>query len=74
MNTIPEVSVIIPTYRCTVEVAWPRDCVISSIRRNHTIILPHGDTLIKPGDVLVVVTEGNGLELTKRLCNNNNND
>ncbi len=42
------------------EVNWPRDCVIASIRRGGTIIVPHGGTVIKPGDVLVVVTSVGG--------------
>jgi len=51
-----------------IEVTWPRDCVISSIRRGQKILLPHGDTLLKPGDVLIVVTEGSGLEEVERIC------
>lgn len=42
------------------EVVWPRSCVISSIRRGRQVILPHGDTLLLPGDVLVVVAEEKG--------------
>ncbi|MCE1253259.1 MAG: CBS domain-containing protein, partial [Anaerolineae bacterium] len=50
------------------DLTWPRNCVISSIRRGRTVLLPHGDTLIYPGDVLVVVTEANGFEEARCLC------
>lgn len=50
------------------DIHWPRSMVISSIRHGQTLVLPHGDTLLHPGDVLVVVTEENGLAETKRLC------
>ena len=50
------------------EVSWPRDCVISTIRRGQAVLLPHGDTLLQASDVLVVVTEGSGLEEARALC------
>jgi len=42
--------------------------VIASIRRGRTLELPHGDTLLSPGDLLLIVCEGKGLEETQRLC------
>lgn len=40
------------------EVAWPRECVLATLRRGRQVIIPHGDTTLKEGDVLAVVTEG----------------
>ncbi len=50
------------------QVQWPRDCVIASIRRGHQMLIPHGDTVLHSGDVLVVVAEGEALEALRRLC------
>ncbi len=50
------------------DLTWPRHCVISSIRRGRIVLLPHGDTVINPGDVLVVVTEADGFEKARQLC------
>lgn len=49
-------------------VAWPRDCVVASIRRGRQMLIPHGDTTLHSGDVLVVVAEGEALEAVRRLC------
>jgi CIC family chloride channel protein len=40
------------------EVTWPRDCIIASVRRGRIVRIPHGDTLLRPGDTLVAVSEG----------------
>jgi Trk K+ transport system NAD-binding subunit len=66
-------EIIIPPYsscagKHIIEIQWPKSCVISTIRRGRNLILPHGDTTIKVGDVLVVVTKENGLEELKKLC------
>ncbi len=50
------------------EVAWPRDCVIASIRRGRQTLIPHGDTVLKAGDVLVTVVEGKTHEELRRMC------
>ena len=39
-------------------VHWPETSVIASIRRREQVIIPHGSTVLCPGDVLVVVTHG----------------
>ncbi len=49
------------------EINWPRDAIIASIRRGRQIILPHGDSLIRSGDVLVVVVEGDAGEQVRHL-------
>jgi CIC family chloride channel protein len=50
------------------DTCWPKSCVISSIRRGRNFLLPHGDTTLQPGDVLVVVTKGDGLADVRELC------
>jgi CIC family chloride channel protein len=50
------------------EVKWPRDCVLASVRRGRQVILPHGDTVLYTGDVLVAVVEGTARKELTRLC------
>ena len=50
------------------EVQWPRDSVIATLRRGQRVIIPHGDTLLKPGDVLIIAAEGEAREAVQRLC------
>jgi CIC family chloride channel protein len=50
------------------EVSWPRDCVLASVRRGRQTLLPHGDTMVRPGDVLVAVVEGEAREQVQALC------
>jgi CIC family chloride channel protein len=40
------------------EVAWPKDSLLATVRRGERIVLPHGDTLLREGDVPAVVVEG----------------
>ena len=55
--------------RCRVgEITWPRDAVIASVRRGGQLLIPHGDTLLHAGDVLVVVAEGEARAALLRLC------
>ena len=49
------------------EVAWPRDCVIATLRRGRQVLIPHGETVLKTGDVLVVV-EGEARNGLRCLC------
>lgn len=39
-------------------VHWPDTSVIASIRRGQQVIIPHGSTILRAGDVLVVVNHG----------------
>ena len=41
------------------DVAWPRDCVLASVRRGRQLLIPHGDTVLRGGDVLAIVSEDN---------------
>jgi len=50
------------------EIAWPRECVIASLRRGRRVLIPHGDTVLQAGDALVVVAEGDAREAVRQLC------
>lgn len=50
------------------EINWPRDCLIAAIRRGNRILIPRGDTVILPGDILTVVTESDSAEALRTLC------
>ncbi len=50
------------------EIPWPHDSLIASLRRGSQVFIPHGETVIKPGDVLVVVVEGEARKEILRLC------
>jgi CIC family chloride channel protein len=58
------------TGKCVSEIPWPRDCVLATVRRGRQVLIPHGDTIIQTGDVLVAVVEGHASEDLKRLCAN----
>jgi len=49
-------------------IAWPRECVLASVRRGRQVLIPHGDTLLRPGDVLAIVAEDSAREELQRLC------
>ena len=48
--------------------ALPRESVIATIRRDPQIIIPHGDTVLQPGDVIVVVADAAASAEMRRLC------
>jgi CBS domain-containing protein len=50
------------------QVTWPRDCILATLRRGSQVLIPHGDTVLKSGDVLVAVAEGDAADELKRLC------
>ncbi len=50
------------------DISWPRDCIISSLRVGRVVIIPHGNTILKPGNELVVVVEGEAEAEVKKLC------
>ncbi len=39
------------------DVPWPRDSIVASVRRGRQVFIPHGDTTLQQGDMLVIVTE-----------------
>lgn len=50
------------------EIAWPHDCVIASLRRGQEVMIPRGDTIIRPGDVLVAVAYTRAHPAIQRIC------
>ncbi len=50
------------------DVPWPRECVIASVRRGRRVLIPHGDTVLRPGDVVVAVAEGEARAALLHLC------
>lgn len=50
------------------DVALPRDCVIASVRRGSKLFIPRGETVLKAGDVLVFVAEGEARNTVVELC------
>ncbi|WP_423790102.1 ClC family H(+)/Cl(-) exchange transporter [Ligilactobacillus agilis] len=38
------------------DIKWPKDCLLISIRRGENEQIPHGDTVIRSGDTLIILT------------------
>ena len=49
-------------------VRWPHESILVTVRRGGQVSIPHGDTLLQPGDVLVVAAEGEAHEQVRALC------
>ncbi len=50
------------------EITWPRDTVIATIRRGQETVIPHGDTILKPGDLLDIVGYPEECREIRSLC------
>ncbi len=50
------------------EIHWPQECIIAAIRRRGQSIIPHGDSKLQAGDIIVAVTEGLSLQVVLDLC------
>lgn len=50
------------------ETAWPRESVIASLRRGRQTLIPHGDTVLRAGDVLAVVAAPEAQAALEQLC------
>lgn len=51
------------------DIAWPRDCVIATIRRGRQLLIPRGETTLQANDVLsVVAEEGEPLQKVREIC------
>lgn len=51
------------------DIAWPRDCVIATIRRGRRLLIPRGETTLQADDVLAVVAEeGEALQQVREIC------
>jgi CIC family chloride channel protein len=49
-------------------IPWPPDSILVTLRRGRDVIIPHGDTILQAGDMLVVAAEGEAREALQRLC------
>lgn len=54
--------------RQVMEVEWPRDCVLATLRRGRQVLIPRGGTVLRAGDVLVIVIEGEAKDRVRQLC------
>ncbi len=50
------------------EIRWPDGALIASVRRGNRVFIPHGRTMIKSGDTLVVVAEGKARQQVAAMC------
>ncbi len=55
-------------FRLMKDIPWPHDCIIATLRRGRLVLIPHGDTILKAGDVLAVVAEGAARQEVFQLC------
>ncbi|MFP4636600.1 MAG: chloride channel protein, partial [Nitriliruptoraceae bacterium] len=53
--------------RCIREVQWPPRTIVASIRRNTEVLTPSGDTEIRAGDNLLVITGTDHVEQVRSL-------
>lgn len=49
------------------DVAWPPRTVVTTIRRRGTVVMPSGDTVLEPGDDIVVLTAGESVGQVRAL-------
>jgi CIC family chloride channel protein len=49
-------------------VAWPADSLLVTLRRGGHVSIPHGDTILQAGDVLVVAAEGAAQAQVRAFC------
>lgn len=49
---------------------WPAECIVAAIRRRGKLIVPHGYTVIEPGDDLMIVAEPEAEDTLRQLINN----
>jgi chloride channel protein, CIC family len=49
-------------------IAWSQDSILVTLRRGRQVMIPHGDTVLQAGDVLVVAAEGDALDALGRIC------
>ncbi len=50
------------------EIPWPAGSLVASLRRGARVIIPRGETVLRSGDVLVVVAEGRTSAEVLQLC------
>ena len=50
------------------EIPFPRESVIASVRRGTQVFIPRGETVLRAGDILVVVAKGAARDEVLQLC------
>jgi CIC family chloride channel protein len=50
--------------------AIPKECILVSIRRGGHILIPHGDTVFKPGDAVTAFVQSSDIETVRSLLRN----
>mgnify|MGYP001069864861 CR=1 FL=1 len=50
-------------------ITWPAGAIVASIQRKQNLLIPHGDTILRAGDVLAIVADESALEAVKALDN-----
>jgi CIC family chloride channel protein len=50
------------------EIAWPANCLVTSLRRGQNVIIPKGETILRAGSILVVVVAGDIDEQVRKVC------
>ena len=49
-------------------VIWPPDSILVTLRRGREVMIPHGETILRAGDVLVVAAEGDARAALVSIC------
>lgn len=55
-------------HQAVAAVAWPPESVLVSVRRGRAVIIPRGDTVLRPGDRLVAAGNAEALQQVLALC------
>jgi len=50
------------------EIQFPSECVIASVQRGRKVLIPHGNTRLQKGDVLIAVVGGAARDQVLSLC------
>ena len=50
------------------EIPFPLESVVASVRRGRQVFIPRGETILRAGDILVVVAGGEAYQVVVRLC------
>ncbi len=49
-------------------IPWPENCLVVAIERPQGAIIPHGNEILRAGDILLVISDHASLETIRRLC------
>jgi CIC family chloride channel protein len=50
------------------DIIWPENSLLASVRSGRKVIIPHGDTQLRAGNILVILIEGGSEEQVSQLC------